>query len=149
MVAETAIGKDVEVIVWRNGERKTLKVELGQLDDTVLARASAVEEPEELDQIGDLGLSVARLSPELRQRYELPQESGGVVITEVDQSGSAAEKGLQPGDVILEVDQESVSSPADVAERIRKARDDGYNVVTLLIQREGGQQWFALRLGQS
>ena len=96
-----------------------------------------------------MGLSVARLSPELRQRYELPQESGGVVITEVDQSGSAAEKGLQPGDVILEVDQESVSSPADVAERIRKARDDGYNVVTLLIQREGGQQWFALRLGQS
>lgn len=149
MVAETAIGKDVEVVVWRNGERKRLKVELGQLDDTVLARTSAVEEPEELDQIGDLGLSVARLSPELRQRYELPQESGGVVITEVDQSGSAAEKGLQPGDVILEVDQESVSSPADVAERIRKARDDGYNVVTLLIQREGGQQWFALRLGQS
>ncbi len=149
MVAETAIGKDVEVVVWRNGERRTLKVELGQLDDTVLARASAVEEPEELDQIGDLGLSVARLSPELRQRYELPQESGGVVITEVDQSGSAAEKGLQPGDVILEVDQESVSTPADVAERIRKARDDGYNVVTLLIQREGGQQWFALRLGQS
>ncbi len=149
MVAETAIGKDVEVVVWRNGERKILKVELGQLDDTVLARASAVEEPEELDQIGDLGLSVARLSPELRQRYELPQESGGVVITEVDQGGSAAEKGLQPGDVILEVDQESVSSPADVAERIRKARDDGYNVVTLLIQREGGQQWFALRLDQS
>ena len=149
MVAETAIGKDVEVVVWRNGERKRLKVELGQLDDTVLARTSAVEEPEELDQIGDLGLSVARLSPELRQRYGLPQESGGVVITEVDQSGSAAEKGLQPGDVILEVDQESVSTPADVAERIRKARDDGYNVVTLLIQREGGQQWFALRLGQS
>ena len=149
MVAETAIGKDVEVVVWRNGERRTLKVELGQLDDTVLARASAVEEPEELDQIGDLGLSVARLSPELRQRYDLPQESGGVVITEVDQSGSAAEKGLQPGDVILEVDQESVSTPGDVAERIRKARDDGYNVVTLLIQREGGQQWFALRLDQS
>ena len=151
MVAETAIGKDVEVVVWRNGSRKVLKVRLGQLDDTVLARASAVEEPEdvELDQIGDLGLSVARMSPDLRQRFDLPEEAGGVVITEVDESGSAAEKGLQPGDIILEVDQESVSSPSDVSERIRKAREDGYNVVTLLIQREGGQQWFALRLNKS
>ena len=117
----------------------------------MLARASAVEEPEdvELDQIGDLGLSVARMSPDLRQRFDLPEEAGGVVITEVDESGSAAEKGLQPGDIILEVDQESVSSPSDVSERIRKAREDGYNVVTLLIQREGGQQWFALRLNKS
>ena len=150
MVAETAIGKAVEVVVWRNGAREVLQVQLGQLDDTVLARASAVEEPDnlELDQIGDLGLSVARLSPELRERYELPTEAGGVVITEIDESGSAAEKGLQPGDIILEVDQESVASPSDVAERIRKAREDGYNVVTLLIQREGGQQWFALRLNK-
>ncbi len=151
MVAETAIGKDVEVVVWRNGAREVLKVQLGQLDDTVLARASAVDEPEgvELDQIGDLGLAVARLSPELKQKFDLPEEAGGVVITEVQESGSAAEKGLQPGDIILEVDQESVSSPADVAERISKAREDGYNVVTLLIQREGGQQWFALRLNKS
>ena len=54
-----------------------------------------------------------------------------------------------PGDVIVEVDQEEVRSPSEVAERVEKAKDDGYRVVTLLVFREGDFQWIAVRLDNS
>ncbi len=72
-----------------------------------------------------------------------------MVITEVDTEGSAAEKGLKPGDVIVEVDQEEVDSPAQVAERVKKAKDEGYRVVTLLVFRQGDFQWVAVRIDKS
>ncbi len=72
-----------------------------------------------------------------------------MVITEVDSEGSAAEKGLKAGDVIVEVDQEEVSSPAQVAERVKKAKDEGYRVVTLLVFRQGDFQWIAVRIDKS
>ena len=68
------------------------------------------------------------------------------MITEVDEAGSAAEKGLRPGDVIVEVDQEEVSSPDQVIERVEKAKDEGFRVVTLLVYRQGDFQWIAVRV---
>ena len=61
----------------------------------------------------------------------------------------AAEKGLRPGDVIVEVDQEEVTNPSEVADRVEKARDEGYRVVTLLVLRQGDFQWVAVPIGSS
>ena len=68
------------------------------------------------------------------------------MVTEVDPAGSAAEKGLQLGDVIIEVDQDTVSTPGEVAQRVAQSKNEGYRVVTLLVMRNGDPSWVAVRL---
>ncbi|MDX1710547.1 MAG: DegQ family serine endoprotease [Rhodovibrionaceae bacterium] len=151
MVAETGIGKEVEVVVWRKGERKTVTVELGALDEERLAALEEGTGDEGAeggtsDAVDALGVDLARLSSEMRERYDLSEDVEGVVITEVESGSSAAEKGLRAGDVIVEVDQEPVGDPEAVESRIKDARDEGYRVVTLLVLRQGDYQWVAVRL---
>ncbi|RMD62179.1 MAG: DegQ family serine endoprotease [Alphaproteobacteria bacterium] len=151
MVAETAIGREVDVVVWRKGKKKTLKVTLGELEEEKVAAATAqTGEPEAASgAVPALGLELDTMTPELRERFGIDDKAEGVVITDVDESSSAAEKGLRPGDVIVEVDQEQVKTPGDVVERINKAKDEGYRVVTLLVFRDGDFQWIAVRLDDS
>jgi len=151
MVAETGIGKEAEVVVWRKGEAKPLKVQLGELEEEAQMAALPAEEEiaPEAGQIADLGITLESLTPELRERFGLGDKTDGVVITEVNPDGSAAEKGLQPGDVIVEVDQEEVGTPAEVSARVARAKDEGYRVVTLLVYRQGEFQWVAVRLAES
>lgn len=151
-VAETPIGAEVDVKVWRKGEEKTFQVKLGKLEPELLARAvpgPVEEEEQEQGRIVPLGMALASMTPQLREQYGLDEKAKGVVITEVDEGGNAAEKGLQPGDVIVEVDQEEVVSPNEVADRVEKAKEEGYRVVTLLVFRQGDFQWVAVRLNQS
>lgn len=150
MVAETPIGDAVEVIVWRKGKKVTLKVDLGELAEEKVASLEA--EPDtgaESGDIPDLGLAVGTITPELRERFGLADKTDGVVIIDVDAAGSGAEKGLRPGDVIVEVDQEQVKTPAEVADQVKKAKSEGYRVVTLLVFREGDFQWVAVRITKS
>jgi serine protease Do len=150
MVAETPIGDAVEVVVWRKGEKRTFKVDLGELsEEQVAAVEAAPDAAVESGTIPDLGLALGSITPELRERFSLAEKTDGVVITDVESSGSGAEKGLRPGDVIVEVDQEQVKTPADVAERVKKAKAEGYRVVTLLVFREGDFQWVAVRIATS
>ena len=152
MVAETRIGKTVDVVVWRKGERTTVEVDLGKLDDEAVARFRDQQSQPDGGAAGPdtgsvLGMGLAELNQETRQKFGLEKSAKGVVVTEVDPSSSAAEKGLSAGDVIVEVDQEEVASPAEIAQKIEQAREGGYRVVTLLVYNEGDFRWVAVRLG--
>jgi serine protease Do len=155
MVAETPINKSVEVVVSRQGEEMTFQVVLGELDES--AETAAVTPPPETEtappmkegKIDTLGLSVAEISPATRERFNLDEDVSGVVVTEVTADGPAATKGIQAGDVIVEVDQQAVGTPADVEKRVGDAKSNGYKVVTLLVYREGDFQWVAVRIAQS
>ncbi len=149
MVAETRIGRDVEVVVWRKGEEVRLSVMLGELEEEEIAALPPTPVETEEGEVSALGLELSPLTPELRTRYEVGEDVEGVVIIDVRADGTAAEKGLRPGDVILEVDQEEVRSPADVNDLIGHAKDEGYRVVTLLVLRGGEPQWVPVRLDQS
>ena len=151
MVAETPIGGAVEVVVWRKGREEIFSVTLGELDLEQVAAVEpepAVPDPDELE-IPALGLEVETVSALLREQFQLKESAEGVLITQVDHEGNGAEKGLTPGDLIVEVDQEAVSSPIDVAERIEKAQEGGRRVVTLLVSRQGEHRWVAVRIGES
>jgi serine protease Do len=151
MVAETPIGGAVEVVVWRKGREEIFSVTLGELDMEQVAAVEpepAVPDPDELE-IPALGLEVETVSTLLREQFQLEEDAEGVLITQVDPEGNGAEKGLTPGDLIVEVDQEAVSSPIDVAERIEKAQEGGRRVVTLLVSRQGEHRWVAVRIGES
>ena len=148
MVAETSIGEEVEVVVWRKGERKTIDVQLGELDEEQMA--SLESGPEDSGgEAGALGLNLSSITPELRQRFELDDDAQGVIVTDVASGSTAMEKGLQPGDIIVEVDQEEVSEPGQVAQLVEQAKEEGYRVVTLLIYRGGDYQWVAVQIENS
>ena len=148
MVAETPIGRSVEVVIWRRGERQTLEVDLGLLDETVVAALPGPEEARPSEKrIEDLGLTLGALNEELQQRFQLDPESEGVVVLEVEPASDAADRGLRAGDVIVEIDQEPVANPEEVVRHLEQAREDGYRVVTLLVLRNGEYQWVALRIG--
>ncbi len=80
-----------------------------------------------------LGLDLATLSKDLRSRYKIKDSVKGVIITNVDNASDAAEKRLSPGEVIVEVAQEAVSSAADVKKRVDQLKKDGKKSVLLLV----------------
>ena len=92
-----------------------------------------------------LGVTVASITDEMRERFELPGEAKGVVITEVAEGSTAGEENLRPGDVIVEVGQEEVNSPPEVAAKVNEAKDDDKKSVLLLIDRGGDLRFVALR----
>jgi serine protease Do len=84
----------------------------------------------------------------MRKKFDIVDSAKGVVITEVAPEGPGAVRSLQPGDVIAEVDQKAVEAPQDVADRVTAAQENGYRVVTLLINRKGEFQWVALSIAK-
>src|SRR5947199_6664915 len=128
VVADTAVGKEVEVVIIRKGAEETKKVTLGRLEDTdkaVQASAKKDEPAETAATTEALGVDLATLSQDLRSRHQIKDNVKGVIITNVDGASDAAEKRLSPGEVIVEVAQEAVSNAADVKERVEQWKKDG------------------------
>ena len=150
IVAETETGKVADVVLWRKGQEVTLKVAVGELTEEAEQKTLASTEPapNATATIDLLGLKLSGMTDELRQKFQIPDDANGVVVVDVAQKGPAAEKDLRPGDVIAEVDQKAVTSPEDVSQRVKAAQDNGYRVVTLLVNRGGEFQWIALKITQ-
>src|ERR1700745_2618387 len=115
VVADTAVGKEVDVVIIRKGQEETKKVTLGRLDDGDKAVQASNKTPEPVEKPVTqkaLGLDLATLSKDLRSRYKIKDSVKGVVITSVDGASDAADKRLSAGEVIVEVAQEAVASAA-------------------------------------
>ncbi len=152
MVANTEVGKEVDVVVWRNGEEKTLKVTLGELEKIDLAALRAEEGGEDSSSgksavtVEALGLSLAEIDGTVIERLDLEPGTEGVVVTDVATGSDAAEKALQPGDIILEVNQNAVKTPGDVAAEVQKSADADRKSVLLRLERNGDQRFVAVRI---
>jgi serine protease Do len=148
MVADTAVGKEVEIVVIRKGQEETHKVTLGRMDDPDDKVQVSVKKDEPADKPVTqkaLGLDLAALSKDLRGKYKIKDSVKGVLITGVDGASDAADKNLSAGDVIVEVAQEAVSSAADVKKRIDQLKKDGKKQVLLMIANgEGSLRFVAL-----
>jgi serine protease Do len=146
VVADTAVGKEVDVIIIRKGAEETKKVTLGRLEDgekAVQAAAKTQAEPVEKPVTQKaLGLDLASLSKDLRTRYKIKDSVKGVIITSVDGTSDAAEKRLSAGEVIVEVAQEAVSNAADVKKRVDQLKKDGKKSILLLVSNADGELRF-------
>jgi serine protease Do len=139
MVADTAVGERVPVDVVRRGETKTVMVDLGRLEEGEAIEAAAAAPgaaPEAAPPATEtvLGLTLEALTAERRAELDLPDDVNGVFVSAVEAGGPAAEKGMRPGDVIVEVGQEPVASPADVAARVEATRADGRRSALFLVR---------------
>jgi serine protease Do len=146
VVADTAVGKEVDVVIIRKGAEETRKVTLGRLEDNdkaVQMAAKTKEEPAEKPVTQKaLGLDLATLSKDLRTRYKIKDSIKGVVITSVDGASDAAEKRLSAGEVIVEVAQEAVSNAADIKKRVDQLKKDGKKSILLLVSNADGELRF-------
>ena len=153
IVADTEVGSTVDVDVFRGGEMVTVQVELGELEvaeeQGLLAALPSEEALGIEEELSDLGLTVSPVTDPLRSEFNLSAGTEGVVILSVDPESQAASEGLQPGEVIVEVGQEAVTSPEEVAERVEAARDAGRRSVLLLIDRDGELRFVALNVSES
>ena len=89
-----------------------------------------------------LGMSLAPLTPELARGVNLPATARGVIITRVDPNGGAAEQGLQRGDLIMSVNNQPVTNPAQVTGAVDAARRAGRSSVLLLVKRGNAPEGF-------
>jgi serine protease Do len=149
IVAETPIDKSVKVMVWRKRAEVDLDVKVGELkeDTAVAANAPKQEKPAApVDTVKALGLSLANLTPELRQRYGLANDVSGVVITDVDNGGPSADKGMRAGDVVVEVAQDDVKTTDQILSKVSEAKKAGRKSVLLLVDRQGDLRFVAVKL---
>ena len=151
LVAQTPIGKDVDVELLRKGQKMTLKVAVGRLAEDEPVKASAKEPPKSKGKGKDrdknsgksgsssgrpslIGLVLAPLDDELRAKHKIGKDVKGVIVLQVDPASPAAEKGVKVGDVIVEVAQEAVTSLDDVAKSVDKVTKAGRKAVLLRLE---------------
>lgn len=151
LVADTDVGKTVPLKVWRDGRELTMKVEVGALEEPeekAEAKTSESKSKARGEAVSVLGVDVATLDQRTREQFDLEADARGVVVTAVNPNGPAAEQGVRVGDRIVEVSQEPVSTPAQLAAKIKTAQSGGRKSVLLLIEGEGGMRFVAIRLGK-
>ncbi|HZD90917.1 MAG TPA: Do family serine endopeptidase, partial [Pseudolabrys sp.] len=150
IVADTPVGKEVDVVVIRKGKEITKKVKLGRLKEEKQAEATPTKDnpAEEKPAIKKaLGLDLADLTAALRKKHKIKEGVKGVLITGVKPDSEAADQHLMPGMVISEVQQEPVDNAADLEKHIAKLRQDGKKTVVLLVVTpDGNTNFVALKL---
>jgi serine protease Do len=149
IVADSEVGKSVPVVLWRDGKEVTVQAMLAEKPDDVQLAATTPGDKGQAPkptEITGLGLKLAPITQDAKDKFSLGADQKGVVITDVAPNSSAAEKGLKAGDVIVEVQQGEVGSPAEVQQKVDTVRKENRKSVLMLIQRQDGLQWVPLSL---
>jgi serine protease Do len=149
IVAAAPVGKDVEVQLIRQGKQIVKTIKLGRLEDN--ERKVAADGPNGTADKGlagrpaprVFGMELSRLTDDARQKFSIKGTvAAGVVVTAVEPESAAAEKRIRPGEVILEVDQQPVSDPADVTKKMQTLKGGGKKSALLLVANSQGEVRF-------
>ncbi len=144
MVVATKPGTTVPVTVIRDKQRKTLNITVDELDlEAEAGRTargpSAPDEPS----ASDLGMEYEPITPDVARELELPRNQGGAVVTSVERNSPAAIGGVRPGDVILEINRQPVTSLQQVTRALQSA--PAGNPVMMRVWRAGQQVFLIVR----
>lgn len=150
IVAETAVGETVDIVFWRNNQKKTTRVTVGELEAgeaqlAALTPGPSVDSDSE-QKIEALGFTLSVMTDTLRQHFNLGEDAKGLVVVGVEDGGPATEKGIQPGDVVVEVSQEDAAKPSQVADLVASAKKAGRKSVLLLVEGQGRLRFEAVRI---
>jgi serine protease Do len=146
IVGDTTVGRTVDVIVLRQGERIKVRVKLGQRPtNKELNKQVAPSEPTKPNEDAIDGAGLSELTDSLREEYGIDPAISGVIIMSVDETSSAYENGLRKGDVITDVAQKPIGSVEEVEELVSSAKSEGRQSVLLLVRREGQPRFIVLK----
>lgn len=141
-VANAASGSTAKLTIWRDGKESTVDVAIGsQPSQKQVAQNDSSNAP--------VGMAFAPLTQDEQNQLGLNSSVKGVVVANVTPGSRADASGVQPGDVIVRVGNEAVSSPAEAAAKIRAAENDKKAAVPLLVMRDGTTYYLALQLGKA
>jgi serine protease Do len=149
VVAQSTVGNNYKVVVWRDGAEKNLSIKTERYpDDTALAALRGNAQGENIEPAQDeiLGAKLSKLNDQLRSRFDVDDDIDGVVVIGVDQDGLAASNGIRPGDLITTINNRSVSEPEQVFETVVKAKAAGRKKVVVLLQRNGNSRFIPFNL---
>jgi serine protease Do len=139
MVAQTPVGSKVQLVLMRDGKEKTVPVTIGALkEDTETAATGESEVGKEF------GLTVQEITPELAESLDIQGEKG-LIVANVEPDSAAGEAGLQPGDLILEINREVVTDLDRYNDIIQKVRKTGGSLL-LRIERDKHRRYVVLEL---
>jgi len=149
-VAALRAGAKAEFTVLRDGKERTLAADIAKRDeDRLTALASDEGRGATNEATGKMGLALAELTSSLKRRYGVGEDATGVLITAVDPSSEAAEKGLRPGEIIVSVGNRQVATPDDVRRALDEAQNAGRRTVLFLVTGEQGDRFVALKIAQA
>lgn len=142
IVADTEIGSRVKVVVWRKGRKRNLDVIVGELKESANSVIPSKNEAEQIDDI--LGMTITNITPALRDQFKIGQKIKGVLVKSISKNSMAAQRGIRPGDVIVEINQNKVFSPELLVRIIKRSKSSGRKAVLLLINRSGELRFVAV-----
>jgi serine protease Do len=149
-VADAPAGKRVPIVVWRDGGRRTLSVQVGQMQPDDEKPAVPQEKkpgatPTVSGSIDALGMTLAAINDETRKQIELPEKATGVVVTKVERGSEAAQKDIKRGDIIARIGAREIRSPAEARAAIEAERKSGRDTILLRVRRGDNYLFIALK----
>ena len=144
-VGNTEVGKAVDVVVVRDGEKVTLSVTLGLRDDAKLAKAGDAPTTENVPKdFEQFGMTLSNLTDEIREGLGLQKDAEGLVVVSVLETSEAFKKGLRSGDLITEAGQEKITSIAEFEGQVAATIEGGRKTMLLLVRRDNDPRFLAL-----
>jgi serine protease Do len=147
LVASTKAGSESTLQVKRQGEIRDLVIKIGNMpgDDVKVALADEAAS----NDTSRLGVYLSELTPEARQHYRIGKDTEGVLVTGVQQGSPAAKAGIEEGQVINMVGQQTVTSPQDVISRVQQAAAENKTSVLLMLEQNGMQRFVAVKFAKA
>jgi serine protease Do len=145
LVADTPPDKPVKLSIWRDGKAHEVELKVAALDpNRPPPPPPEPEKPQPPPTVDALGLKLAKLTDELRKQFSLPETVKGVVIIDVPASSAAATQGLRPGDLLVAVGSNAVTTPEEVRQKGAAAKKVGRTNVLVRVERDGITRFVAL-----
>jgi serine protease Do len=138
LVTRTDPGTTVPVEIVRNGERRTLRVEVARLElgDGPRSAAGPVSDT-------GVGLSLRDVTPDVRSQVKLPSDRNGALVTDVQQASAGARAGIRRGDIVLEVNRMRIGGAAEAAAALRRIEPGATGFV--LLWRDGQELFVTIQ----
>jgi serine protease Do len=151
IVAETEIDKPVTVEVWRNGRSMKLQVIVGEMEEDIKVSKKVSPQSNEVvtKEILELGLLLSNITEDMRSKFGIPENISGVLVVNVKSDTDAADKGILPGDIIIEISQNKVYTPGDVSMRVAEEINAERDFALILINRKGNLSYIAVKISKN
>ena len=151
-VAESKIGSEGKIGVWRNGQKRDVNIVIENQETQEKTKSDLSIEIKKTEangyEIPEIGMTLAKITPELIQRYELPPQSNGMVITEIQAGREAEKKGLKVGNIIVKIDKKDVPTIEQVKEYLDEAKMEHHRPILIFFQDKDSLHFATLKLKQ-
>lgn len=151
MVAASKIGKKVEVELFRKGKTQTITITLteqpAEKDDEV-ADAPTPKSDKQKAKTNILGMTLAEINDGVRKQFNLPKDTHGLLVVEMQADGEAAKQGVRPGDIILDINQSPMEKVDQVNDALMEAKKSGHAFALIRLQRGDAMQFITVPVKQ-